>query len=91
YTPDGRYTASLQGTEDVYWSLGDNYLPFSALAEGYERPGLIRNLLDAIARGEALPDDGADVDADVFEAPYAVTLVSPERSTTEDETFVVQL
>lgn len=91
YTPDGRYTASLQGTEDVYWSLGDNYLPFSALAEGYERPGLIRNLLDAIARGEALPDDGADVDADVFEAPYAVSLVSPERSTTEDETFVVQL
>jgi len=91
YTPDGRYTASLQGTEDVYWSLGDNYVPFSALAENYERPGLIRNLLDAIARGEALPDDGVDVDADVFEAPYAVRLISPQRSSTQDETYVVEL
>lgn len=91
YTPDGRYTASLAGTEDVYWSLGDNYLPFSALSENYERPGLIRNLLETIAQGEALPDDGVDVDADVFEAPYAVRLISPQRSTTEEETFVVEL
>ncbi len=91
FTPDGRYTASLNGTEGVYWSLGDNYLPFSALAEQYERPGLIRNLLDAIARGEALPDNGPDVQPDVFEAPYQVRLISPKRSTTTDETFVVEL
>ena len=72
-------------------ALSDNYVPFSALAENYERPGLIRNLLDAIARGEALPDDGVDVDADVFEAPYAVRLISPQRSSTQDETYVVEL
>ncbi|WP_050927536.1 OmpA family protein [Aestuariivita boseongensis] len=91
FTPDGRYTASLGGTSGVYWSLGDNYLPFSALAEQYERPGLIRNLLEAIARGEAAPDTGPDVEADVFEAPYTVRLLSPERSNTKDETFVLEL
>ena len=36
---------------------------FNHVNRNTNRPGLIRNLLDAIARGEALPDDGVDVDA----------------------------
>ncbi|MFN3275580.1 MAG: OmpA family protein [Paracoccus sp. (in: a-proteobacteria)] len=91
FTPDGRYTASLNGTGSVYWSLGDNYLPFAALSEQYERPGLIRDLLDAIARGADLPRDGPNVEADVFDAPYKVRLVSDAQVRTTDDTFMLEL
>lgn len=91
YTPDGRYTSSLNGTESVYWSLGDNYLPFAALSEQYERPSLIRNLLEAIANGTKLPTIEPNVDADVFDAPYKVRLISDAQITTSDETFILEL
>lgn len=91
FTPDGRYTSSLNGTESVYWSLGDNYLPFAALSEQYERPGLIRNLLEAIANGTELPSEEPSVDADVFDAPYKVQLISDAQVTTSDDTFMLEL
>ncbi|WP_422371304.1 OmpA family protein [Hoeflea sp.] len=91
YAPDGGYSASLNGTEGVFWSLGDNYVPFSALSDRYKRPELIQNLLEAVARGDSLPDTGPDVEADVFEAPYTLTLVSQPAFTTTDETFTLEL
>lgn len=91
YAPDGGYSASLNGTRGVYWSLGDNYVPFSALAEQFERPGLIRNMLEAIARGDAREDVTPDVKADVFEAPYTVALLTPATLTTDQDNFVLEL
>lgn len=94
YTPEGEFTASLHGTEGVFWSLGDNFLPFEALQERYERPGLIRNRLEAIAAGKAAPDPAEqkpDVAADLFRAPYTLSLKSPAVSKTGDETFTLEL
>ncbi|WP_121632303.1 OmpA family protein [Tropicibacter alexandrii] len=93
YAPDGRFTASLGGTEGVYWSLGDNFLPFEALKDRYERPGLIRNKLQAIASGSApAPEDKApDVAADIFEAPYTVSLKSAPVVRTEAGSFTLEL
>ncbi|GAB4526584.1 MAG: hypothetical protein Tsb0019_28690 [Roseibium sp.] len=92
YAPDGSFSSSLGGTEGVYWSLGDNYVPFEGLRERFEQPGLIRKRLEAIASGNGVSEnDTPDVAPDVFEAPYKVTLKSPETSTTEAETFLLEL
>ncbi|WP_323769297.1 OmpA family protein [Antarctobacter sp.] len=93
YAPDGGFTASLGGTKGVYWSLGDNFLPFEALKNRYERPGLIRNKLQAIA-SDAAPkaeDKAPDVAADIFEAPYTVSLNSSAVVRTEEDSFTLEL
>ena len=91
YAPNGGYSSSLDGTEGVYWSLGDNYVPFDALRNQFERPGLIRKRLEAIASGEGVEDSQPDVAPDVFEAPYKVTLLSPQATSTDEETFLLEL
>lgn len=91
YAPDGRYTASLNGSQGVYWSLGDNYLPFEALSDKFERPNLVRKLLEAVAGGRAEPDQRPDVDVEVFEAPYEVKLKSPPRTDTRESSFLLEL
>lgn len=91
YAPDGGFSSSLGGTEGGYWSLGDNYVPFDALRSQFERPGLIRKRLQAIASGTGVEDKNPDVAPDVFEAPYKVTLLSPQLTSTEDETFLLEL
>ena len=45
YTPDGYFSASLNGTDGLFWNVGEDYLPFDALREKFERPALIRQSL----------------------------------------------
>ncbi|WP_226783230.1 OmpA family protein, partial [Oceaniglobus trochenteri] len=93
YTPSGTYTASLQGTEGVYWSLGDNYLPFDALADQFSRPSLVQDLLGKLIAGGLTDDDmrDAEVQPDTFDAPYQLDLVTPTRLSTSDDSLLVEL
>lgn len=92
YTPKGTYTASLHGTDGLYWSLGDNYLPFDALAQKFEKPNLVRDTLARLTSGKLTDDDVTkpDVKPEVFSAPYKVKMLSPLASQTKDENFVLK-
>ncbi|QPM90547.1 OmpA family protein [Pseudooceanicola algae] len=93
YTPAGNYTASLQGTEGVYWTLGDNYLPFDALANQFSRPSLVQDLLRKLTAGALTDEDVRDpkVEPDTFDAPYQVEQVTPARLTTEEDSMMIEL
>jgi|GEM_PF-3114853 len=51
FTPQGYYNSSNYGTEGSRWSFGDFSLPFSALANKYHNPKIIREQLAAAAAG----------------------------------------
>ncbi|MCT4557145.1 MAG: caspase family protein [Pelagimonas sp.] len=91
FAPTGEYSASLNGTTGVYWSLGDNYLPFEALAQKYARPDVVRRRLDAVAQGTKQAGEDRDVAPDLFEAPYTVTLGSEANSSTESDSYMLKL
>lgn len=93
YTPSGNYTASLDGTEGVYWSLGDNYLPFDALANQFSKPNLVQDLLTKLAAGALTDADVRDpeVQPDTFDAPYHVELVTPASLSTRDDNVMIEL
>lgn len=93
YTPGGNYTASLNGTRGVYWSLGDNYLPFDALAAQFDKPNLVQALLNKLTTGQLTDEDivKPEVEPESFDAPYTLHLVSPASSSTKEDSFVVQL
>jgi outer membrane protein OmpA-like peptidoglycan-associated protein/WD40 repeat protein len=42
YTEDGYFTSSPHGTDGLFWNVGEDYLPFSALRDRFERPDLFR-------------------------------------------------
>ncbi|WP_175483302.1 OmpA family protein [Salinihabitans flavidus] len=91
YTPQGHYTASLKGAEGVYWSLGDDFLPFSALEQQYRRPNLIRDALAALAEGRDARQVEEEIAPDLFESPFEVSLVSQSDARTEAETYLLEL
>ncbi len=55
YTPDGYFSASLNGSEGMFWNVGEDYLPFDSLRERLERPELIRQALGAPRAASAPP------------------------------------
>jgi outer membrane protein OmpA-like peptidoglycan-associated protein/WD40 repeat protein len=93
YTPGGNYTASLNGTEGVYWSLGDNYLPFDALSNKFSKPTLVQDLLRKLIAGTLTDDDVRDpeVHPDTFDAPYDVEQITPAHLSTTDDSILIEL
>lgn len=55
YAPDGTFSASLNGTDALYWNVGEDYLPFDALREKFERPELLRQALGGTAAPVTAP------------------------------------
>ncbi|MBF8222416.1 OmpA family protein [Halomonas sp. 328] len=95
YTPEGHFAASQRGTEGVYWSLGDNYLPFEALRSRLERGHLVQQRLQALMEGrrapEPSPQEEAAIDPALFETPYEVRLVSASGIETDEEVYRLRL
>jgi outer membrane protein OmpA-like peptidoglycan-associated protein len=95
YTEDGHFVSSPNGTDGLFWNVGENYLPFEALRERFENANLLRQpegsavpsgtseTPDATRVAAALPTSLA-VESDVFSPPYAVRIAgAAERSTTQ--------
>lgn len=95
YTPEGYYSASQQGTEGVYWSLGDHYLPFAALRGSLERAHIVQQRLEALMAGRARPEPrtepGPTLDPSLFETPYRVTLASESGFETDEAVYRLRL
>ncbi len=95
YTPAGHFAASQRGTDGVYWSLGDNYLPFDSLRERMEQGRLVQQRLQMLMEGQpspAAPDQPAiRIDPALFETPYTVRLVSASGVDTSDDTYRLRL
>ncbi|WP_435231018.1 OmpA family protein [Pseudopelagicola sp. nBUS_20] len=91
YAPEGGYSASLHGTEGVFWSLGDNYVNFGALKSQFERPDLVRKRLNAIREQQDVPEVDPNVNVEVFEAPYKVSLISEKTAKVEADTYLLKL
>nr|WP_321524265.1 OmpA family protein [uncultured Cohaesibacter sp.] len=98
YAPSGEFTSSLNGTKGVFWSLGDNYLPFEALKSRFERPRIIQDRLSRLIKGGGGNDqpvpvepEKPDVDPDLFNVPYKVSLDSPAKATVDGDEYVLRL
>ena len=104
-SPDGHFSASLNGSEGLYWNVGEDYLPFDALREKFERPELIRQLLSGgdtapsvATKKETVgnmtnPEDRKPVqfEADAFAPPWDIRVDGAEerQSSSETETITV--
>ena len=94
YAPSGEFTASLDGAKGVFWSLGDNYLPFEALRSKFEQPRIIRDRLSRLQERADLDRDEPDkpnVDPELFEVPYKVTLASSGKEEVDTDSYVLRL
>jgi outer membrane protein OmpA-like peptidoglycan-associated protein len=95
YTDDGHFVASPNGTDGLFWNVGENYLPFEALRQRFEDPKLLRQTeaTSASAANSETPDAtqvtaarpaSLAVESDVFSPPYALRIAGDaERSTTQ--------
>lgn len=87
YAPTGEFVSSMNGTDKVFWLVGDELLEFAALAERFEQPKLIAAKLNAIfnATGTgagvtvATARGGPGIDTDLFVLPYNLSLVSSNQ------------
>jgi hypothetical protein len=105
YTPDGYFSASLNGTEGLFWNVGEDYLPFDALREKFQRPDLIRQTLSGNATASAVaekkdsvgnvtnPDNVKPVqlEADAFSPPYDIHIDGDEERQTSAENTEISL
>lgn len=91
YTQDGFFTASLDATKDVYWSFGDDYLPFEALADKKERPRLIQQRLEALLSGRTVDQNEPIADDDVINAPFKLILLTKKQISTDQDTYEIQV
>ena len=103
YTPDGYFAASLNGTEGLSWNVGEDYLPFSALREKFEKPELIRQALapastpppsrviDKQVGNLTNPDSVKPVqfEADAFAPPYDIRIEGAEERQVNADTEAV--
>jgi WD40 repeat protein/outer membrane protein OmpA-like peptidoglycan-associated protein len=92
YTPSGEFASSINGTDKVFWLVGDQSLEFAALKSRFERPNILAERLegifhrqsDAAARAPAL-------DAELFVVPYSITVLSPKQTETSASTYKLQV
>lgn len=95
YTPSGHYASSQFGTDGVFWSLGDYFLPFDALSEKKREERLVRERLRSLMIGdsspESLDDDVPDIDPALFDTPYQVRVLSDTGIEIDQSTYRVQL
>ncbi len=91
YTPDGYFTASLHGTDGVYWSFGDRFLPFNAMKQRFEKPQVIVSTLSKLFAGQTNDQDKPVIEADVLDLPFNISLVGDSTVNTKDDSHLVKL
>ncbi|MCC5854809.1 MAG: OmpA family protein [Idiomarina sp.] len=95
YTPEGHFASSEHGTEGVFWSQGDHFLPFDALRNQMERGRLIQERLRALMEDDSPTEvvhvDEPSIDPALFETPYQVNLLSETGIDTNEPTYRVRL
>lgn len=95
YTPTGEFASSTNGTSRVFWTLGDNYLPFKALRNKFENPKIIIERLAAIAANKPITSTNqippSSIDADLFAIPYRIDLQTNTHIKTTSNTYVMKL
>lgn len=94
YAQSGEFNASINGTKGIFWSMGDNFMPFDALKDRFEKPNLIQRKLKALfANHDPEPDKPEPkkivIEPDVFQLPFKVTLNGSGNVTTSKEEYVV--
>lgn len=87
----GYFTSSLNGTDNTYWSLGDNFLPFEALREKYENPRAVKGSLTALFNGQKPVDPKPIIEPDILDVPFDIAVVNAAASTTKDESYKLTL
>jgi len=92
YTPDGYFSSSLKGQEGVFWSLGDNVLPFSAIKKDFDRPLIVQKRLQAVLKnGDIVIPPEPKVDPKVFNPPYTVMIENKDGKTAAGETVMLSV
>ncbi|MEH0074524.1 OmpA family protein [Pannonibacter sp. Pt2] len=93
YAPSGEFTSSLGGTDGVFWSLGDNYLPFDALKQRFERPRVIQERLSRLTGEGGTPSapEPPQVEPELFEAPYKMSVDGPLKASVTEDSFNLKL
>lgn len=93
YAPSGYFVASLNGPEKVFWSLGDDYLEFSALVAMYEDSKIIADTLKSISKGDLIKNNpkGPAPSAYPSVVPYTMTLLSRMDVETQNPTYKMEV
>jgi hypothetical protein len=107
FTPNGYFSASLNGTDGLFWNVGEDYLPFEALREKYERPELIRQALAPDRPVDIPPSNGktdrvgsvtnpevtrpAQFEADAFSPPYDIRIEGNQERQAISDTEAVSV
>lgn len=90
-TNQGYFTSSINGTDQTFWMLGDNYLPFSALSERFENPRKVNQTITALFAGEIKDDIDPFIEPDFVEAPFTVKLISSAAKQTKDDHYKMRI
>ena len=91
YTESGYFDASAYGTNGVYWTFGDRYLPFNTLKEKFEKPYLVKNTINQLFLGKKQKKYEPIVEPDVLDMPFKVSLINDRNSETTAETIDIKL
>jgi len=86
YTPAGEFLASPNGTDKVFWSLGDRNLEFAALAALNEKPDILSQKLDLISNCASTAKEPPEIYS-LIEPPYSVEVLSPLSSQGPDRQY----
>jgi len=93
YAPGGKFSASLNGTNKVYWRVGDRFLPFNALKKQFETPKIIQQMLKAAVTG-TIPEkkkEKPEIDPDLFKAPYKIALTDDRDVQTRKNNYLLKV
>jgi WD40 repeat protein len=92
YAPSGEFASSINGTNKVFWLVGDQTLDFAALRSTFERPNILAERLERLGRLETNPAaKSPTIDAELFVVPYAITVLSAKQLETSDTTYKLQV
>lgn len=91
YAPSGHYDASLNGTEQVFWSLGDRLLPFDVLKDKFYQPKLLQDRLTAVRNQDTSQlkaiQETSVVSSDLLSSPYSLKVLSPMKVDTTESSY----
>ncbi len=91
YVPTGQYDASINGTEQVFWSLGDKLLPLNTLKNKFYQPQLIQQRLTAIKNKSSSLLNQIEtrslVPTDILSPTYTLTLISKRQLETQEDNY----
>ncbi|MCK5714556.1 MAG: OmpA family protein [Nitrosomonadaceae bacterium] len=92
YAPSGEYVSSLNGTNKVYWLLGDKTLPFNAFKDKYDSPHIVKLKLEEISTNKKrIIKVTPKIDPEIFSSPYSVKLISQNNIEIQSGSYTLKL